>query len=52
MSLPAAALRKQPDHRTNLALGAVLHLTTEVMDDHLYVGGVDRVALASELRQT
>ena len=43
MSLPAADLSKQPDNRTTMELGAVLPLTAEVKDDHLYVGGVDMV---------
>ena len=46
MSLPAADLSKQPDNRTTMELGAVLPLTAEVKDDHLYVGGVDMVELA------
>ena len=48
MSLPAADLSKQPDNRTTMELGAVLPLTTEVKDDHLFVGGVDMVELARE----
>ena len=48
MSLPAADLSKQPDNRTTMELGAVLPLTAEVKDDHLYVGGVDMVELARE----
>ena len=48
MSLPAADLSKQPDNRTTMELGAVLPLTAEVKDDHLFVGGVDMVELARE----
>ena len=48
MSLPAADLSKQPDNRTTMERGAVLPLTAEVKDDHLYVGGVDMVELARE----
>ena len=48
MSLPASDLSKQPDNRTTMELGAVLPLTAEVKDDHLYVGGVDMVELAHE----
>lgn len=48
MSLPASDLSKQPDNRTTMDLGAVLPSTAEVRDDHLFVGGVDMVALARE----
>ena len=48
MSLPASDLTKKPDMRTTMELGAVLPLTAEVKDDHLYVGGVDMVELARE----
>ena len=48
MSLPASDLSKQPDYRTTMDLGAVLPLTAEVRDDHLFVGGVDMVELAHE----
>ena len=48
MALPAADLSKQPDNRTTMELGAVLPLTAEVRDDHLFVGGVDMVELARE----
>ena len=48
MSLPASDLSKQPDYRTTMDLGAVLPLTAEVRDDHLFVGGVDMVQLAHE----
>ena len=48
MSLPAADLSKQPDNRTTMELGAVLPLTAEVRDEHLFVGGVDMVELARE----
>lgn len=48
MSLPASDLSKQPDNRTTMELGAVLPLTAEVKDDHLFVGGVDMVELARE----
>lgn len=46
MSLPASDLTKQPDNRTTMDLGAVLPLTAEVKDDHLFIGGVDMVELA------
>ncbi len=48
MSLPASDLSKQPDNRTTMDLGAVLPLTAEVRDNHLFVGGVDMVELAHE----
>lgn len=48
MALPAVDLSKQPDNRTTMELGAVLPLTAEVRDDHLFVGGVDMVELARE----
>ena len=48
MSLPASDLTKQPDNRTTMDLGAVLPLTAEVRDSHLFVGGVDMVELAHE----
>ncbi len=46
MSLPASDLTKQPDQRTTMDLGAVLPQTAEVVDGHLWVGGVDMVDLA------
>lgn len=46
MALPAADTSKQPDNRTTMELGAVLPLTAEVKDDHLFIGGVDMVELA------
>lgn len=46
MSLPASDLTKQPDNRTTMELGAVLPLTAQVKDDHLFIGGVDMVELA------
>ncbi len=49
MSLPAADTSKQPDNRTTMDLGAVLPMTADVKDDHLYVGGVDMVELAHEM---
>ena len=48
MSLPASDRSKLPDRRTTMDLGAVLPLTAEVRDDHLFVGGVDMVQLARE----
>ncbi len=48
MSLPASDLTKKPDMRTTMELGAVLPVTAEVRDDHLFVGGVDMVELARE----
>ncbi|WP_417134950.1 diaminopimelate decarboxylase [Rubneribacter badeniensis] len=48
MALPAADLSKQPDNRTTMELGAVLPMTAEVRDGHLFVGGVDMVELARE----
>ncbi len=48
MALPASDLTKQPDNRTTMELGAVLPRTAEVRDGHLYIGGVDMVALARE----
>lgn len=49
MALPASDKTKEPDRRTTMELGAVLPLTAEVRDDHLFVGGVDMVALAREM---
>ncbi len=46
MSLPAADLNKQPDNLTTTDLDAVLPMTAEVIDDHLFIGGVDMVELA------
>ncbi len=46
MSLPASDTTKRPDNRTTMDLGAVLPMTAQVKDDHLYVGGVDLVELA------
>lgn len=48
MSLPASDLTKEPDMRTTMELGACLPMTAEVIDDHLYIGGVDMVELAHE----
>lgn len=48
MSLPASDLTKKPDMRTTMELGACLPMTAEVIDDHLYIGGVDMVELAHE----
>lgn len=48
MSLPASDLTKEPDMRTTMELGACLPMTAEVIDDHLYIGGVDIVELAHE----
>lgn len=48
MSLPAADQNKRPDNRTTMELGSVLPMTTEVRNDHLFVGGVDMVELARE----
>ena len=46
MSLAPSDHTKQPDNRTTMDLGAVLPMTAEVRDDHLFVGGVDMVELA------
>ena len=46
MSLAPSGHTKQPDNRTTMDLGAVLPMTAEVRDDHLFVGGVDMVELA------
>lgn len=48
MALPASDLTKKPDNRTTMELGAVLPITAEVRDDHLFIGGVDMVELARE----
>ena len=48
MALPASDLTKQADGRTTMELGAVLPRTAEVRDGHLFIGGVDMVALARE----
>src|SRR5512133_3070015 len=37
-----------PDQKTAHDLGAVLPMTAEVKDGHLWIGGVDTVALAQE----
>ncbi|MEG1831644.1 MAG: diaminopimelate decarboxylase [Raoultibacter sp.] len=46
MSLPAANLSKKADNLSTMDLGAVLPLTAEVKNDHLFIGGVDMVQLA------
>ena len=46
MSLPAFDPNKPADMRTTTDLGAVLPMTAEVRDNHLFVGGVDMVELA------
>ena len=38
----------QPDYKTTMELGAVLPLTAEVRDDHLWIGGIDMVELTRE----
>ena len=48
MSLAPSDTNKKPDFRTTMELGAVLPLTAEVKDDHLFIGGVDMVELAHE----
>lgn len=48
MSLPASDLTKQPDNLTTMELGACLPKTAQVIDNHLYIGGVDMVELAHE----
>lgn len=48
MSLPASDLSKQPDNLTTMELGDCLPMTAQVIDDHLYIGGVDMVELARE----
>ncbi|WP_139651848.1 diaminopimelate decarboxylase [Raoultibacter phocaeensis] len=48
MALPAADLTKKADNKTTMELGAVLPLTAEVKNDHLFIGGVDMVELARE----
>lgn len=48
VSLPTSDTTKQADGRTTMDLGAVLPLTAQVKDDHLFVGGVDMVELARE----
>ena len=46
MSLPKSDLNKVADNRTTMELGAVLPLTAEVRENHLFIGGVDMVELA------
>ena len=46
MSLPKSDLNKVADNRTTMELGAVLPLTAEVHENHLFIGGVDMVELA------
>ena len=48
MSLPASDRTKVADQRTTMDLGPVLPMTAEVIDGHLFVGGVDMVKLARE----
>ena len=48
MTLPASDQNKKPDNLTTMELGAVLPKTAEVKDGHLFIGGVDMVALARE----
>lgn len=48
MSLPASDRTKVADQRTTMDLGSVLPMTAEVIDGHLFVGGVDMVKLARE----
>ena len=48
VSLHTSDTTKQADGRTTMDLGAVLPLTAQVKDDHLFVGGVDMVELARE----
>ncbi|WP_251197495.1 diaminopimelate decarboxylase [Anaerotardibacter muris] len=48
MSLPAPKLDAQPDERTTMELGECLPMTAEVIDSHLYIGGVDMVELAKD----
>ena len=48
MSLPASDRTKVADQRTTMDLRAVLPMTAEVIDGHLFVGGVDMVKLARE----
>jgi diaminopimelate decarboxylase len=38
----------RPDGKTTMELGAILPLTAEVRDDHLFIGGADTVELARE----
>lgn len=46
MSLPASDTNAVADGRTTLELGNVLPASAEVIDGHLYIGGVDMVELA------
>ena len=48
MSLAPSDTSKKPDYRTTMELGAVLPMTAEVKDNHLFIGGVDMVELAKE----
>ena len=48
MSLPKPDPTKKADGLTTMDLGAVLPLTAQVKDDHLFVGGVDLVELAQQ----
>lgn len=48
MALPAADKNKKADNLTTMELGTVLPKTAEVIDDHLFIGGVDMVELARE----
>jgi len=46
VSMPMEIEPIDPDMKTTMELGAVLPLTAEVRDDHLWIGGVDMVELA------
>lgn len=48
MSLPASDLSKKADNKTTMELGYVLPKTAEVIDSHLFIGGVDMVTLAQD----
>ncbi|MGI6105451.1 MAG: diaminopimelate decarboxylase [Raoultibacter sp.] len=48
MALPAVDTSKKADLRTTMDLGEVLPKTAQVIDDHLFIGGVDMVKLARE----
>ncbi|MCL2825867.1 MAG: diaminopimelate decarboxylase [Eggerthellaceae bacterium] len=48
MTLPVSDQTKVADNLTTMELGAVLPKTAEVKGGHLFIGGVDMVALARE----
>lgn len=46
MAMPVERPHVDPDFKTTMELGAVLPQTAQVLDGHLFIGGVDMVELA------